>query len=197
MLVCLLVIAATASARVVRLPPVVEYCGGELTSDEVLACTRKLGEAKVERTLPHARLVRVPGRDTSPSSPGYYVFVENHGHWHLAGIHEGDGELFGFDLAKLGTRTAYHFDLGVSEHIEISLDGVTPSRGLYVRREQVYCSGEGWRCSTAMTSCDLLVGGKAVETFRGKVEWKANQLHIAGDRSRAGNECDQAESVYF
>jgi len=192
--VCLLVGAATASARVVRLPAIVEYCGSEMTSDEVLACTRKLGDAKIERTLPHARLVRIPKRDRSPNAPGFYVFVEAHGRWHLAGIREGDGELFGFDAPKLGTHTAYHFELGMSDHIDISLDGITSSPAVYVRREQVYC-GEGWRCSVVMTSCDVLVAGKAVSTFRGTIEWKDNQLHVAGDRSHAGSECGQSEDV--
>lgn len=200
MLASLLVLAAAvASARVIRLPMVVERCASERTSDEVLDCARRFGDAKVVRTLPHVQLIRIPKRDTSPSAPGYYLFLEDHGEWAIAGMREGEGELFGFDVATLGTHTAYHFELGISDRTEVSLDDITSTPAVVMRREQVYCGGTGFRCSIVMTACDVLVAGKSVATFRGKVEWKNDQLHITGDRSRARGECDQGEDVpvYF
>lgn len=199
LLACVLLVAATASARVIRLPRVVEECGSDLTSEQVLTCTQKFGDAKVERTLPHAQLVRIPKRDTSPTAPGYYLFIEDHGKWQIAGMREGSGELFGFDSVKLGTHTAYHFELGISDRTEISLDDITTSPAVLVRREQVYCGDTGYRCSIVMTACDVLVGGKAIATFRGTVTWKNDMLHIAGDRAQARGECAQEEDVpvYF
>jgi hypothetical protein len=199
MLACLLVFVATASARVVRLPAVVEACRDDLTSDQVLGCTRAFGDAKVVRSLPHAQLIRIPRRDKAPSAPGFYLFLETSGKWHIAGIHEGDAELIGFDAQKLGTHTAYHLELGVVDHTEVSLDSVTTTPAIYTRREQVYCGGSGFYCSNVVTACDVLVGGKAIASFRGTVAWKADALHIAGDRSHVGDMCDQPEEVpiYF
>ena len=199
MLACLLAFAATASARVIRLPAVVEACHSDLTSEQVLTCTRAFGDAKVVRSLPHVQLIRIPRADKGPNAPGYYLFLEQGGRWQIAGMREGDAELFGFDAPKLGTHTAYHFELGIAERTEVSLDGVTTTQAMSSRREQVYCSGSGFRCSVVMTSCDVLVGGKAVATFRGTVSWKKDMLHVAGDRSHAGDQCAQEEDVpiYF
>lgn len=199
LLACTLLVAATASARVIRLPMVVEECGADLTSEQVLTCTRKFGDAKVERTLPHAQLIRIAKHDTSPNAPGYYLFLEDRGKWQIGGMRDGDGELFGFDSVKLGPHTAYHFELGASERTEVSLDDITSTPAVLVRREQIYCGGTGYRCSVVMTACDVLVGGKAIATFRGTVSWKNDMLHVAGDRTQARGECGQEADVpvYF
>src|SRR6185312_6688778 len=90
--------------------------------------------------------------------------------------------------------------LGKHDVVRIDLGSTARDEDRIVQRhEQLYCTGTGYRCSGVVIACDVLVAGKALETFRGTVSWKNNALHVAGDRSRAHNECEQAEDVpvYF
>jgi hypothetical protein len=199
-LACMLVVTATASARVIRVPAIARACDGNRSWSDVLKCTGTYGDAKLAKALPHARVVHIPGRrDDKPSAPGVYLFVEEHGAWHLGGLYEGEAEVLGLARVTLGSHAAYRVDLGDSLHMQMSVDDVTSTPAVYVRREQLYCSGLGYSCSTVMTACDVLVGGKAIATFRGTVTSKDTTLHIAGDRTRAGRDCDQPEEVpvYF
>jgi len=199
-LACALVVAATASARVVRIPAIARECRGDLAWSDVMKCTGTYGDAKLAKTLPHARVVHLAGHEgDKPSAPGVYLFVEAKGTWQLGGMYEGEVSVLGLERVTLGSHTAYRIDIAASDHTQVSLDDVTTTPALYVRREQLYCAGVGYHCTTVMTSCDVLVGGKAVATFRGTVTSKDTTLHIAGDRTHAGSECDQAEDVpvYF
>jgi hypothetical protein len=192
-LACMVALVGVASARVIMIPPVARACGEEPTWEQVAACAAKFGAVKVDRTLPHARLVKVT--DPKGTVRGFYLFVERHGAWRLGGMYEEPGDALALESVQLGTHDVYHVEIGTTSHEEIGLDDGTTARAVIVNHAQIYCSGVGYRCSAMTTSCDVLVGGKAQWTFRGKVTWKDGALHVSGDRSHAGSMCDQNETV--
>jgi hypothetical protein len=179
----LLLVTATASAKVIMIPAIARECSEQKTWGEVMKCAGEHGHAKLEKSLPHARLIRITHDHDEQS--GLYLFVEAKG-WRLGGMTEYAGELLGFDNPTLGTHGAYRYELGITER---------NGDNTVIRREQVYCGGVGYRCTTVVTACDVLVAGKAIETFRGTVSWHHDHLRIAGDRTHAGGECAQAEEV--
>jgi hypothetical protein len=178
-----MLVAGTATAKVVMIPVIARECSEAKTWDDVMKCVEAHGHAKVEKSLPHARLIRLT-HEHEPQG-GVYLFVETKG-WQLGGMSEYAGELLGFDHPTLGRHSVYRYELGVSERV---------GDEVVIRREQVYCTGVGYRCTTVVTACDVLVGGKAIETFRGTVSFHQQHLRITGDRTHAGGECMQAEDV--
>lgn len=185
--------AGVASARVITIPAVARECSEEPTWEDVATCAAKFGAVTIERTLPHARLVRITG--ANDGMRGIYLFVERGTAWRLGGMYEAPALVLGLDTVSIGTRSVYRVELGITEHEDVGLDETTTAHAVTVRHEQMYCGGVGWRCSTVMTSCDVLVAGKARWTFRGRVSWKNGSLLVKGDRSHAGAECEQAEVV--
>ena len=166
------------------IPVIARECSEAATWADARACLEKHGIVKVEKTLPHARLVRLTHKD-DPGPGGLYLFVETKG-WQLGGMVEYAGELLGFDHPRFGTHRVYHFELGSVEHSGASL---------VQQRQQVFCTGTGYRCTIVLSACDVLVAGKAVASFRGTVTWQKDHLHVAGDRAHAGDACEQAADV--
>ena len=183
-LVLVVALCGVASAKVVMIPVIARECSDEKTWGDVMKCVEPHGHVKLEKSLPHARLVRVT-RDHDDGS-GLYLFVQA-GSWQLGGMTEYAGELLGFDNPTVGGHGVYRYDIGTTEH--------TTSEQTLIRHVQVYCTGTGYRCTTVMVACDVLAAGKAIETFRGTVSWHQHHLRIAGDRTHAGAECEQAEEV--
>jgi hypothetical protein len=192
-LACMVALGGVASARVIRIPPVASACSEERTWDDVAACAATFGTVKIQRTLPHARLIRIT--NANAGDRGIYRFVESHKAWRLGGMYEAPALVLGLDTVSIGTRRVYRIEIGATDHADVALDDTTTAHAVTVRHEQMYCGGVGYRSSTVMTSCDVLIAGKTRWTFRGKVRWKDGSLRIAGDRSRAGEECEQAEVV--
>jgi hypothetical protein len=190
-LACMVALGGVASARVIMIPPMARECSEEQTWDDVAACAAKLGTVKIERTLPHARLVRITSANAGDR--GIYLFVERHKTWRLGGMYEDDVSVLGLDALTFGGHTVYRVSFGISEHSDVSLDDATMTPVVFVQRDEMYCTGAGYRCTTVRTSCDALVAGKTQLTFRGTVSWKDGALHVAGDHSRAGKFCDERE----
>lgn len=190
-LACMVAFAGVASAHVVRVPTVARECGEEPAWKDVAACAAKFGAVKIERTLPHARLVRI----TNPTDGirGIYLFVEAGTKWRLGGLYEDDVAVLGLDTVTFDGHPVYRIEIGMSNQFAVSLDGRTTTRTMFVEHEQVYCTGTSYRCTSVRTSCDALVAGKAQLTFRGTVTWKDGALLVAGDRSHAGKFCDERE----
>jgi hypothetical protein len=192
-LACMVAVASLADARVIMIPPVARDCGQAPTWDAVTTCTSKFGTVTVEKTLPHAKLVKIT-QETS-GVRGFYLFVERHGAWLLGGMYEEKGDALALESVRLGTHDVYHVEIGTTAHEEIGLEDGTTARAVIVEHAQIYCTGTGYRCSAMTTSCDVLVAGKTRWTFRGKVSWKDGALHVTGDRTHAGPMCDQSETV--
>jgi hypothetical protein len=184
----LLLVGGAARARVIRVPEIVSACPSAATWDDIRACVDKHGHSTLAQSLPHARLIRVAHKGEKRTD--LVLFLEDKG-WRLGGLSEDAGELLGFEHVTLGKHDAYRIDLGRTDRGDEAT--------IVQRHEQLYCTGSGYRCWAVTIACDVLVGGKATETFRGTVTWKNNQLHVTGDRSRARGECEQAEDVqlYF
>jgi hypothetical protein len=188
---CTFAFAGVASARVISIPAVARECGEEPTWEDVATCAAKLGTVKIERTLPHARLVRITNENAG--ARGIYLFVERNKTWRLGGMYEDGVSVLGLDTVTFAGHAVYRVTFGLSEHSDVSLDDMTMTPVVFVQREEMYCTGAGYRCTTVRTSCDALVAGRARLSFRGTVHWKNGALHVAGDRSRAGTFCDERE----
>jgi hypothetical protein len=59
---------------------------------------------------------------------------------------------------------------------------------LVVRRSALVCPATG-SCSILQYECTHFSKGRAVETFRGKIEYEGPTVRVTGDRSQAGGSC--------
>ena len=64
----------------------------------------------------------------------------------------------------------------------------TNGTDLVVRRSALICPAFG-SCSILQYECTHFSRGRAVETFRGKIEFDGPTMHVTGDRSQAGVSC--------
>lgn len=59
---------------------------------------------------------------------------------------------------------------------------------LVIHRSALVCSPFGL-CTILQYECTHFARGRAVETFRGKIEFDGPAAHVTGDRSQAGGSC--------
>ena len=58
----------------------------------------------------------------------------------------------------------------------------------------MFCSPEGASCESVITSCDVVIRGKALARFRGRIRYvRDGELAVEGDRSLTGDQCPQPE----
>ena len=66
------------------------------------------------------------------------------------------------------------------------------------RKTALFCSGQSSGCTQILTACDVFVAGKLYATFRGTLAYQgAGLMKVTGDRSRAGDYCQQLEETYI
>jgi hypothetical protein len=88
------------------------------------------------------------------------------------------------DFAALPDDT-YRIDMGYANATHVTLDEVG-SRPAMLRRQYTHFCSITHGCRTAHTSCDVLVHGRTVATFRGTAMSNGGTVQILGD-SRATN----------
>ena len=199
LLVLTLLVVTTSSAsprRVVHIPTIGELCPGGEDWDKVTTCIkRQAPAAKIIRDQPDLKLVRVA---ENTRFGGLYLYTHPK-QWKLSGEVRTyqDFDLLSFEPGTFGKRSGYRIDIGMAQESAITFD---PESGVVVPALFVYkltslCLGEGYGCVQMTTSCDVLVHGKAYNSFRGKLVYENKQLKVVGDRSNAGQYCTQGELV--
>ena len=195
-IVLLIVGSATSShARVVMMPTIQSNCPSGRTWGTVASCLAKFGKTKVLRSRHDLRVAQITDATSGFRVPGIYIYVQQGTSWVLGGSLEGTDYAFvSIDKIRAGRFHGYRMDVRVSRADDVVI--AERSRHVHVRENlAVFCSGHTPGCSVARTSCDVYLDGKSYWTFRGKVEPLDDQVRIRGDRSSAGEECNQEEIV--
>jgi len=192
----LLVLFAPADARakiVIMDPPVVRQCPHGASWENVEACLRKHGTPTVLKSLPAARLVHLEQvQGATHYDGGMYLYMQRGKEWKLAGLYEnrgGDYDLIGIEPVTVGKHTGFRVDIGQQYRSAVQPDGVTSVPAVFASHIAMFCGGDSWRCTEVITSCDVLVHGGAVYSFRGKLDIEDNMIHVRGDRSHVGSFC--------
>lgn len=190
----LLVLTATAEARVIQLPAVVNSCRTNRSFPAAVACMKKVGKPVLVKTFGGARVYRM-------DDARGYLFVTQRDKVVIGGMFYGlDGGARVTDVRRVtfAKHAGYRIDMTSARDEAILLDGVsTPA--VIRTTSQAYCSGVGYRCSEVTLACDAIVRGRTLFTFRGTPSYDAKNLtlKILGDRSHAGEVCAQEAEVYL
>jgi hypothetical protein len=94
-------------------------------------------------------------------------------------------ELIGFQA--LG-GDAYRIDLGFAQQTWVTLDEVG-SRPAILRRSYAYVCTPTSGCRAVQLSCDVLVHGKALASFRGVAKWDGRELRVKGATQNTNRYC--------
>jgi hypothetical protein len=86
------------------------------------------------------------------------------------------------------TGEAYRLDVGFASSTWVTLDEVS-TRPALLRRSYTYVCSAAKACRTVQTSCDVLVHGKAVASFRGVPQWNGNELRVSGIAQNTNRYC--------
>lgn len=202
-LACVILAARPATGRVVRWEPFpMRECPRGNSWDAIARCLTKHGQVAVERQLPRAKVVYVKKRERPHTfdESGLFLYVQRDGAWKLGGMlltGSRDAEVLGFQVVTLRGQTGYRVDLG--EHVATSVqpDQVTMLPAVMRTRTALFCRGAHWQCTRIVTACDVLVHGHTVWTFRGELEIKDTEVHVHGDRSKAGSMCPGPDRVHL
>lgn len=197
LLVVLVGLVGTASARVIMMPTVPRSCPGGESWDAVAKCLSRYGEVRTERKLPGARLVRLGDKGVGFRVPGLYLYVERGKRWQLGGMLDGQSApaLLDFKKVTISEHEGFRFDVGMNEESVLSFDGETNVPARQQQRFAVFCAGQGYYCSAIRTSCDVFVEGKAYFSFHGKLSVDGDDVVITGDARNAGSACAQSARV--
>ena len=203
LVLALVLAAAPADARkpMPRLPVFAEQCQAAASIEALETCLHKLGTPTLLRAFAHARVYRVDQDrgDGERFAVGIALYVEREHGWMLGGQHERRGQEFDvLDAAPLvvGKHTGYRIDIVSAMHTRASIDGFTSVPAVLTLRRAMLCAGTTWRCTEVVASCDVLVRGATLWTFHGSLTFTDSQVHVDGDRTKAGTMCS-TPSVSF
>jgi hypothetical protein len=186
LVVCALT-AAAAGKRVIVDPPVVRICPRSGAWSAIERCLAQQGSATITHSLPGARLVHV-----DPSSkPGTSSVAGTFG----GPDHE--YEVRGLTEVKVGKHVGHRIAISQVMHAQLSVDGRTMHAGIIRLERALYCGGDHWRCTDVVSSCDVLIDGRSMYSFRGTTSIADNQVKIEGARDRIGSYCSPPESIYL
>lgn len=175
----------------------VRQCPHASSWQAVDACLRKHGTPTVMKSLPTARLVHLEQVEGSTKyDGGVFLYMQIGKQWKLAGMYEnrgGDYEVMNLEPIIVGKHAGFRLDVGQSYRSALQPDGVTSVPAMITTHLAMFCGGDSWRCTEVITSCDVIVHGGALYSFRGKLDIADNMVHIRGDRSHVGPFCASPE----
>lgn len=187
--------APEAMARVIMRPSIARSCGFQKTWDAVASCVKRFGTMQIERSRADAKLFRVKPAEGQWGTEGIYLFAKNPRGWQIVGqFLDYDVRIVGFSEPRFSGKKVYRVDLLHAGNQDIAFDGVTARRAYVRRATSLFCGGVVSSCAQVITSCDVFVGGKLHQTFRGTPRYTHDGiLEVDGDFSRAGSECATEE----
>jgi len=197
LMVIALLLVTTSSAsprRVVHIPQLNELCPGGEDWDKVAECIKRQAPFTLLRDSATVKLVNIEERSRIG---GIYLYTHSE-RWALRGevrLYQ-ERDLLSFERATYGKHSGYRIEVGLSTSSFVSLDGgetVVPAVFRY--KQTSLCLDESYGCLQMNTACDVLVHGKAYNSFRGKLVYEDKQLKVVGDRANAGQYCVQGELV--
>lgn len=174
----------------VRISP----CDASKVWAKVTSClTRQGHKVAVLHETETAKLLALRGDRTTDATLGLYLLER--GRWTRQGFYastNSNTELLAFNPTE---QAGYRIDVGSAVSTSVQLEGGSPMKAILRRVFTTECrTGRG--CRTITTSCDVLVDGKALWAFRGRMIWTATgAVKVAGDTRIAGRHCTPPKTV--
>jgi len=156
---------------------------------------KEVNELRVLQDLPAAKLVSYVPKGYAAGTKRLELYVLSKGSWTKTGFYaetNPQSELLGFESVNAET---YRLDMGYAAATWVTLDEVNTRPALLRRRFTYYCSVTNG-CRSVLSSCDVLVHGKAVAMFKGTVKWtRGNDFEIRGDASATNRYCTKPPNL--
>jgi hypothetical protein len=160
-------------------------CPRQANWDKFARCQLKKTKFQVLHDLPAAKLIGYD-LDQTRGSKRLELYVLSGGTWIKSGFYADtnpSSELLDFAAV---TGNAYRIELGYASSTWVTLDEVS-SKPAMLRRTYTYvCTAT---CRSVQTSCDVLVHGKAVASFRGVATWNGSELKLSGVAQNTNRYC--------
>lgn len=189
-----------ADARMIMpRPSVARSCPGSPTWTATQKCIERFGTTKLLRSVGDVRLVQLTAHEGDFGTSGVYLYVQSSKRWHIGGSYaDAKPTVIGFSTPTYDRRRAYRIDVAYAANEHVMVDEVSARNAFVRRKTAVFCSGQSPVCMQILTACDVFVAGKLHETFRGTLAYQgAGLMKVGGDRSRAGEYCQQPEVAYI
>jgi hypothetical protein len=187
--------APASSRRVVHIPTLGELCPGGAVWDKIAGCITRQVERGAVKLLRDDDAVKLVHIREGGRLAGLYLY-RHAKHWKLIGeLRRYEPlELLGFARVTFDKYTGHRIDVGFSSMSAITIhDSHLPA--LFRSRMTMLCFDDDDDCVHLMTSCDVLVHGKALHSFRGTLVYEERQLRLVGDRTHAGQYCGAIDVV--
>jgi hypothetical protein len=156
--------------------------------EKFAACQFRARKHEVVQDLPNAKLVAFDASRPDRVSTELALYVHTGGAWVDVGFRaqlNGTNELLGIEVIAPDT---YKLVLGYATPSWVTVDEVT-NRPALLRRTFTYVCEPIKRCLQTMTSCEVLVHGKAVASFRGEAIWNGRSLRLRADTRNTNRYC--------
>jgi hypothetical protein len=156
-------------------------------------CQFKKLKFELVQDLPAAKLVSYELTYVK-GSKRLELYLLSGGAWIKSGFYaeaNASSELLAFQPVS---GDAYRIDVGFASATWVSLDEVS-SRPAILRRSYTYVCNLANACRTVQTSCDVLVHGKAVASFRGVPKWDGHDLRLGGVAQNTNRYCPSPPSL--
>lgn len=191
---CALLAGRAEAKRVVHIPTLAELCPANAEWSNVAQCIRRHVKFTFVRDESELKII-----DINADGGGYYggVYIYRHDkQWTLRGqmrLYQ-QHEILGVQHATFGSKGAERVDVGLAGAMPFAPDGENVvAQGVFRQRITAVCFEGAAGCSQLITSCDLLLHGKAYNSFRGTLTYKNDALGVAGDHTNEGQFCHQPE----
>lgn len=197
--IVLLSTIAHARRLVIMEPTIAMRCPRAPTWEAMDKCVRNFGRPTTLKDQPDLKILAV----ASPSTPSYglgiFLFLRKDKAWILGGMQEGDRlDLLSAAPITLNRHAGYRLEIGQTLRTSVMQDDGTATPGIVRYLRTLYCSGDNYNCTQVISLCEVFVGGKVTQLFRGTISVKdQNLLEVDGDRSRAGTSCRVGERAYL
>ena len=196
LLACALLGGRADAKRVVRMPTLAELCPANAEWSTVAQCIRRHARFTFVRDADQLKII-----DIDSDAGGYYggLYVYRHDRqWTLSGqvrLYQRH-EILATTHATFGSHGAERVDIGIAAAMPFAPDGENViAQGVFRQRITAVCFDSPGGCSQLVTACDMLLHGKAYNSFRGTLTYENGALGVAGDRTNEGLFCRQPQIV--
>jgi hypothetical protein len=169
-------------------------CEASKIWSKVTACLARQGSTvSVLYEIEGAKLLSLRYAPRADSTLNLYLL--DNGMWRRQSFYaatNANSELLSF---KPTEHAGYRLDVGMATATSVMIDEVSPTKALLKRIVTTECR-RGSGCRTMVTSCDVLVDGRAYWSFRGTIVWsEGTTVKIAGDTRFSGKLCTPAKTL--
>jgi hypothetical protein len=163
-------------------------CTRSPTWDKLVRCQIGARKHEIVKDMPDAKLVSFDTSRPDRPSQQLALYAFSGGTWSHVGFHvelNATNELL--DVQRIAPATV-KVVLGYSTPSWITVDEVT-NRPALLRRTFTYVCQPTRLCLQTLTSCEVLVHGKTIASFRGEAIWNGLSLRLRADTRNTNRYC--------